>query len=270
MLHLVLLLLIFGFIVGALRGTVPRVPSKAALFIQPQGEIVEQLASDPIQRAFDEASGRGQTQTLLWDLTESIRAAANDDRVEAIVLRLDHMGGAGQPTLTEIANALQEFRATGKKVIAWSNSYNQAQYFLAAQADEVYVDPFGEVMIEGYERYRTYLKGLLDKLSVDMHLFRVGAWKTGAEDLVRVDMSPEDRTESEVYLNALVEGLPGDRDEGARHRTRCHRPLRQWLHRVAARERGRCRCRGAGCGPGDRTEDGFAARRTTGRTGREQ
>lgn len=206
MLHLILLLLIFGVIAGALRGTVPRVPSKAALFIQPQGAIVEQLASDPIQRAFDEATGRGQNQTLLWDITESIRAAVNDRRVEAIVLRLDRMGGAGQPTLNEIANALQEYRATGRKVIAWSSSYNQAQYFLAAQADEVYVDPFGEVMIEGYERYRTFLKGLLDKLSVDMHLFRVGAWKTGAEDLVRVDMSPEDRMESEVYLNALWKG----------------------------------------------------------------
>lgn len=206
MLHLILLLLIFGFIVGALRGTVPRVPSKAALFIAPQGAIVEQLASDPIQRAFDEASGRGQTQTLLWDITDSIRAATKDKRIEAIVLRLDRMGGAGQPTLSEIGNALQEYRATGRKVIAWSNSYNQAQYFLAAQADEVYVDPFGEVLIEGYDRYRTFYKGLLDKLSVDMHLFRVGAWKTGAENLVRTDMSAEDRAESEVYLNALWKG----------------------------------------------------------------
>jgi protease-4 len=174
--------------------------------IQPHGAIVEQLSGDPIQRAFDEAAGRGQTETLLWDITESIRAAAKDRRVEAILLRLDRMGGAGQPTLAEIASALQEYRATGRKVIAWSSSYDQAQYYLAAQADEVYVDPFGEVLIEGYSRYRTFYKGLLDKLAVDMHLFRVGAWKTGAENLVRVDMSPEDRSESEVYLNALWTG----------------------------------------------------------------
>jgi protease IV len=219
-LHLILLLMIFGFIIGALRGTVPSLPSNAVLRIAPQGEIVEQLASDPIRRAFDEASGQGQTQTLLWDLTESISAAATDGRVKAILLELDNMDGAGQPTLEEISGALRAFRAAGKKVVAHGTQYSQGQYYLAAQADEIYLDPDGEVLIDGYERYRTYVKGLLDKLSVDMHLFRVGAYKTGAEDLVRTDMSAEDRAESEVYLNALWAGyqaavtsarkLPGD------------------------------------------------------------
>ena len=205
-LHLILLLLIFGIIIGALRGSVPRLPSNAVLYIAPQGEIVEQLASDPIRRAFDEASGQGQTQTLLWDLTESITAAATDQRVKAILLQLDDMEGAGQPTLEEVAVALRTFRAAGKKVVAQGTNFNQAQYYLAAQADEIYLDPEGEVLIEGYERYRTYVKGLLDKLYVDMHLFRVGSYKSGAEDLVRTDMSPEDKAESTVYLDALWKG----------------------------------------------------------------
>jgi protease IV len=205
-LHLILLLLIFGIIIGALRGSVPRLPSNAVLYIAPQGEIVEQLASDPIRRAFDEASGQGQHQTLLWDLTESITAAATDTRVKAILLQLDDMDSAGQPTLEEVAAALRTFRATGKKVVAQGTNFNQAQYYLAAQADEIYLDPTGEVLIEGYERYRTYMKGLLDKLYVDMHLFRVGKYKSGAEDLVRTDMSPEDRVETTVYLDALWKG----------------------------------------------------------------
>jgi protease-4 len=205
-LHLILLLLIFGIIIGALRGSVPRLPSNAVLYIAPQGEIVEQLASDPIRRAFDEASGQGQHQTLLWDLTESITAAATDTRVKAILLQLDDMDSAGQPTLEEVAAALRTFRATGKKVVAQGTNFNQAQYYLAAQADEIYLDPTGEVLIEGYERYRTYVKGLLDKLYVDMHLFRVGKYKSGAEDLVRTDMSPEDRVETTVYLDALWKG----------------------------------------------------------------
>jgi protease IV len=208
-LHLILLLLIFGFIVGALRGTLPRLPNSAALVIQPYGEIVEQLASDPIRRAFDEASGQGETQTLLWDLTDAINAAAKDNRVKALVLQLDYMSGAGQPTLEEVARALKAFRATGKKVVAHATSYTQAQYYLAAQADEIYLDPVGEVLIEGYERYRMYYKGLLDKLQIDMHLFRVGAYKSAAEDLVRTDMSTEDRTETQVYLDALWRGYKG-------------------------------------------------------------
>jgi protease-4 len=205
-LHLLFLLLVFGFIVGALRGTMPNIPAQAVLMIEPQGQIVEQLSGDPIKRAFDEAAGREQSQTLLWDITDSIRAAVKDQRIAAIALQVDRMSGAGQPALAEIAKALQQFQATGRKVIVWANGYDQSQYLLAAQADEIYLDPFGAVMLEGYARYRMYYKGLLDKLNVDMHLFRVGVWKSAAEDMVRTGMSPEDRTETEVYLNALWKG----------------------------------------------------------------
>jgi protease-4 len=202
-LHLVLLLLIFGFIIGALRGSLPHIPAKAALLIQPVGQIVEQRSGDPLQIAFNEARGERQTETLLWDLTESIRAAAKDSRIPAIVLQLDEFTGAGQPTLEEVAAAMREFRATGKKIIAHGSSFSQSQYYLAAQADEIYLDPLGEVLLEGYERYRMYYKGLLDKLAVDVHLFRVGEYKSAAEDLVRTGMSPEDRVEAKAYLDAL-------------------------------------------------------------------
>jgi len=202
-LHLVLLLLIFGFIIGALRGSLPHVPAKAALLVQPVGQIVEQRSGDPLQIAFNEARGERQTETLLWDLTESIRAAAKDSRIPAIVLQLDEFTGAGQPTLEEVAAAMREFRATGKKIIAHGSSFSQSQYYLAAQADEIYLDPLGEVLLEGYERYRMYYKGLLDKLAVDVHLFRVGEYKSAAEDLVRTGMSPEDRLEAKAYLDAL-------------------------------------------------------------------
>ena len=205
-LHLLLLLLIFGFVFGALRGSIPSLPSSAALVIHPEGQIVEELASDPLQRAFNEASGQGQPQTLLWDLTDSIRHAATDKRVAALVLELEDMDGAGQPTLEELGAALRTFRGSGKKVIAHSSSYSQAQYYLAAQADEIYLDPYGEVAIDGYERYRTYLKGALDKLSVDMHLFRVGMYKSAGETYTRTDMSAEDREESLAYLNGLWSG----------------------------------------------------------------
>jgi protease-4 len=205
-LHLLLLLMLFGFVFGALRGTIPKLPSKAALVLRPQGQIVEQLSSDPIQRAFDEASGQGERQTLLWDLTEAITAAATDRRVEALVLELDDLDGAGQPTLAEVAAAIRKFRDAGKKVVAHGSNYSQSQYYLAAQADEIYLDPFGMVLIEGFDRYRMYYKGLLDKLSIDMHLFRVGRYKSAAEPYVRSDMSADDREESLAYLGGLWSG----------------------------------------------------------------
>ncbi|MET0292184.1 MAG: signal peptide peptidase SppA [Steroidobacteraceae bacterium] len=205
-LHLLLLLLLFGFIIGALRGTIPKLPSEAALVLHPEGQIVEELSSDPLTRAFNEASGQGQPQTLLWDLTDAIRHAATDNRVKVLVLELDDMDGAGQPTLEELAAALRTFRATGKTVVAYGTDLSQSRYYLAAQADEIYLDPFGSVVIDGFERYRTYLKGALDKLSVDMHLFRVGMYKSAAETYTRTDMSKEDREESLAYLGALWNG----------------------------------------------------------------
>jgi len=202
-LHLLLLLIIFGFVFGALRVSIPTVPSKAALVISPEGQIVEQLSGDPIERAIEEARGQGRAETLLWDLTDAIRAAAKDDRIPVLVLDMEYFQGAGQPTLEELSRAIREFRATGKKVIAYGSGYMQDQYYVASQAEEIYVDPLGFVMIDGYDRYRMFFKDALDKLGVEMNVFRVGSYKSAVETFTRTDMSPEDREESLSYLNAL-------------------------------------------------------------------
>jgi protease IV len=202
-LHLVVLLVVFGFVIGAMRGSVPTVPLKAALLVAPEGEIVEQESGDPLERAVQQARGQGHAETLLWDLTDSIRAAAKDKRIPILALDLEKLDGAGQPTLEELARALHEFRATGKKVIAYGNEMTQERYYLAAQADEIYLDPMGFVLIDGYARYRMFFKEALDKLAVDINVFRVGAYKSAVEEFTRTDMSPEDKQESSAYLGAL-------------------------------------------------------------------
>ena len=204
--QLLVLLVVCVLIAGVLRKSVPHMPHDGALLVRPEGRIVEQLSGNPVERAFDEASGQRQPQTLLWDLTEGINAAAGDKRVTALVLELDGFEGAGQPALEELAGTLSKFKQTGKKVIARGSAYSQAQYYLAAQADEIYLDPDGMVLIEGYERYGTYFKGALDKLSVDVHLFRVGKFKSAAEPYIRSNMSAEDREETLGYLNGLWNG----------------------------------------------------------------
>jgi len=202
-LHLILLLVIFGVLIGILRGSVPRIPAKAALLIAPEGQLVEQLSGDPLERALQQTRGETRHETLLWDLTDSIRAAANDQRIAAVALDLEKFEGAAQPTLEELAAALREFRASGKKVIAYGTEMTQERYYLAAQADEVLLDPMGFVLIEGYDRFRHYLKDVLDKIGVEINVFRVGSFKSAVETFTRMNMSPEDREESRVYLNAL-------------------------------------------------------------------
>jgi protease-4 len=202
-LHLVLLLLLFAVIIALLRGSVPRIPARAALLLAPQGQLVEQLSGDPVERALQEARGETHAETLLWDLTDSLRAAAGDKRIQVVALDLEKFSGATQASLEELANALREFRASGKKVIAYGTELTQERYYLAAQADELYLDPMGFVLLDGYDRYRTYLKDALDKLGVEINVFRVGAFKSAVETFTRTTMSPEDREESRTYLNAL-------------------------------------------------------------------
>ena len=202
-LHLIVLLVVFGFVIGALRGSVPAIPLKAALLVAPEGELVEQSTGDPLERAVQEARGQGHAETLLWDLTDSLRAAAKDKRIQAVAIDLEKMDSAGQPTLEELARAIREFRATGKKVIAYGNEMTQERYYIAAQADEIYLDPMGFVLIDGYARYRMFYKEALDKLSVDINVFRVGAYKSAVEEFTRTDMSPEDKQESNAYLSVL-------------------------------------------------------------------
>jgi protease-4 len=205
-LHLLVLLTLFGIVIGALRQVVPRVPEKAALVVRPSGDLVEQLSGEPFARAISEAQGTSTPQTLLWDLTTAIRAAAGDPRISVLLIDTDDLGSAGQVKLEELASAINEFRRSGKKIISFGSFFLQNQYYLAAQADEVYLDPFGFVLIDGYDRYRMFYKDALDKLGVDMHLFRAGKYKSAEEPFVRHDMSPEDKEESLAYLQALWRG----------------------------------------------------------------
>ncbi|HYC08432.1 MAG TPA: signal peptide peptidase SppA [Steroidobacteraceae bacterium] len=202
-LHLILLLVIFGLLLAVLRGSVPRIPGRAALLVVPEGQLVEQLSGEPLDRAVQEARGEEHEETLLWDLTDSIRVAAGDSRIQVLALDLEKFEGGTQPTLEELARALREFRAAGKKVIAYGVELTQERYYLAAQADEIYLDPMGFVLIDGYDRYRTYLKEALDKLGVEINVFRVGTYKSAVETFTRTNMSPEDREESRAYLGAM-------------------------------------------------------------------
>jgi protease-4 len=202
-LHLILLLVIFGFILAALHTSIPSVPRTAALVIAPEGEIVEQLASDPVRRAFGQASGGPAPETLLRDLTDAIAAAKSDERIKLIVLDLGSLDSSGLSKLQEIGAALREFRAAGKRVVAAADSLDQTQYYLAAQAGEVYLDPMGLVYLDGFSYYRMFLKDAIDKLGVDVNVFRAGTYKSYTDQFSRNDMAPSEREETSVWLESL-------------------------------------------------------------------
>ncbi len=209
-LHLVLLLVLFGIVFAATRSAIPYVPAKAALVLAPEGRIVEELSGDALDRALFDLAGERQPETRLEDLLKVVRAAADDDRVQALVLDLGALERAGLPALQDLGRAIAVFRESGKKVLAWGAYYDQRQYYLAAQADEVYLDPFGVVIIEGYGYFRQYLKGTADKLGVEVNVFKVGTHKSAPESFTRSNMSAEDRSEATVWIGALWEAWKAD------------------------------------------------------------
>ena len=202
-LHLILMLVIFGFVLAALHTSIPIVPHTAALVIAPEGELVEQLSSDPVRRALGEASGGPAPETLLRDVTDAIAAAKSDARIKLIVLDLGSLDASGLSKLQEIGAALRDFRASGKRVVAAADSLDQTQYYLAAQAGEVYLDPMGLVYLDGFSYYRMFLKDAIEKLNVDVNVFRAGTFKSYTDEFSRSDMAPSEREETSVWLEAL-------------------------------------------------------------------
>lgn len=174
-----------------------------ALVWAPTGELVEQEERGFSDVLMDTLTTPRAPQTVLRNLIESLERAADDPRITLAFLKTDDLEGAGPAQLADLAAAIRRFRESGKKVIAWSPYFSQAQYYLAAQADEVYLDPMGFVAVQGYGSYGHYLKDALDKLEVEVNVFRVGEYKTAVEPFTRNDMSPESRAAKAVWLGSL-------------------------------------------------------------------
>ena len=199
---LVAMLLFFGLVFAALSA---RPGMKAiqpgALVLDLDGTIVEQPEE---QAPFAALSGQQMPrQYRARDVLRAIDEARTDDRVKALVLDLDRFGGGYPATLNEVADAIRNFRDTKKPVLAYATAYTDAGYRLAANASEVWVNPLGGTIFMGPGGNQLYYKGLIDKLGVTTHVYRVGKFKSFVEPYTRTDQSPEAREASQALLGSL-------------------------------------------------------------------
>ncbi|WP_457577513.1 signal peptide peptidase SppA [Desulfomarina sp.] len=144
-----------------------------------------------------------EAETLLQDILDIIDGAAADKNITVMRLDLKHLNRAGLNQLREIGRALNNFKATGKRIIAAQDNYTQIQYYLAAHANTVILNPMGTVFLHGFGVYHLYFKQALDKLMVNYNIFKVGTYKSALEPLTRDSMSPEDRKQTREWLTAL-------------------------------------------------------------------
>ena len=196
---LVLVILLVAMLGG---GKLTPLQNRTALVFAPEGRLVEQYSCDALSRSLARAThSRDCRETRLRDVLRALEAARTDKRIERVVVNLDELEPSGFASLREVGAALAAVRAAGKQVVAYGEGYSQGQYLLAAQANDIYLDPMSQagVMLDGLASYRQFFReALQDKLGVDMHLFKVGTFKSAAEPFILDAASPASK-EADLY-----------------------------------------------------------------------
>lgn len=179
--------------------------SDAVLVLNPSGALVEETTPPDPAEAFlklgRETSVAEETKTQ--DVIDAVRRAATDPRIRALVIDPRDLQGCDTTKILDIGKAIRDFKETGKPVLAHAMFYTQGQYLLASYADSVSVNPLGGVLLNGFGMYQTYFKGLLDKLRINFHVYRVGDYKSAAEPFMRESMSDEARESGRLWLEGL-------------------------------------------------------------------
>ncbi len=202
-LSLVFLLLFFWavYMVLSVRPS-PAAVRTGALLLELDGRVVEEPSR---VRPFDAllSSAAPTREFAARDLVNSIDLAAKDDRIKAIALDMSTFVGGGLVPIEEIGEALDRFRRTGKPVLAYAVAYTDDSMMLAAHSSEVWVDPMGGAALSGPGGTNLYYAGLLDKLKVKAHVFRVGTYKSAVEPYMLSGMSDAARENATALYGSL-------------------------------------------------------------------
>ncbi len=137
-----------------------------------------------------------------YEIVNAIEIAEKDNEIETILIDVSLMNLSATDA-SEIGESLVSFRSTGKKVITYGDFYFQNQYLLASYSDEIILNPFGLVYLEGYKNYRFYLKEALNKINININSFVAGDYKSASEIFTNESMSEDSKSESKRFLSAL-------------------------------------------------------------------
>lgn len=200
---LFLVLVVFSALFSAPMIRIPE--GGAALVLRPAGLIVEQESYvDPVSGLLGgPLSGAALRETRLRDLLDAVRIARDDPAISSVVLDLSDLRQGGLTRLRAVGEELLEFKAAGKPVYALGDTYSQDQYYLAAYADEILLHPLGGVDLQGLAAYQTYFGEAIERLQVNVHVFRAGEYKSAVEPFTRDSMSPEAREDARAWLGDL-------------------------------------------------------------------
>ncbi|MCP4322490.1 MAG: signal peptide peptidase SppA [Alteromonadales bacterium] len=173
------------------------------------GNIVEQkqpidFSNELSKQMLSESEELSEYQ--IDEILQVIRHAQFDPKITSILLDLSGLQSASLNHINSIGEALNKFKANDKEVVSTADNYSQIQYLLASYADQIYLDPQGMVLLQGFSVYRLYFKELLDNLLITPHIFKVGTFKSFVEPFTETQMSEASKTANNHWLNQLWQG----------------------------------------------------------------
>lgn len=162
------------------------------------GSLVERTSDNIFKELFDkEDSTYG-----LDDILASIKKAKENDDIKGIYIQATSLN-ANFASLQEIRDALNDFKKSGKFIVAYSDNYTQGMYYLSSVANKVLLNPKGAIEWRGLASQPLFLKGLLEKLGIEMQVFRVGTYKAAVERFSATEMSPANREQVTAYITSI-------------------------------------------------------------------
>jgi protease-4 len=202
-LNLLFLAVVLVAVVALIKSGPAPIAEKTALVLRVDGTIGEQKTGTLRSTALDQVRGEALQKIQLRDVLAVLETAAADPKITSLVIVLDELRPTGFSTLREVAAAVDRFKASGKKVVAWGSGYDQRQYYVAAHANEVYLHPLGMVYIAGFGSLRNYYKDALDKLGVTVNVMRVGTFKSAVEPFIANEPSAPALAADRVLFGGL-------------------------------------------------------------------
>jgi protease-4 len=199
----ILSMFMFAAMIASMGSTsTVNVKDNSILKLDLQKNISEQSEENPFDMFGDEFSQYYQSSIGLDDILACIKSAAKDPKIKGIYINSSSVGAA-PATLKEIHDALVEFKASGKFIYAYADSYAQGGYYLSSVADKVTMSTTGLIQFKGIALQVMFYKGLIDKLNVDIQVIRHGKFKSAVEPYMTDKMSDANREQMTLLANTL-------------------------------------------------------------------
>lgn len=205
---------IVGMIASLSTSTPSALQDNSILHIKLKGEMTELLQEDPLSMFLEEEF----PNISLQQITSAIETAKNSPEIKGIYIEAGALA-ASPAALQEIRNALTDFKESGKFIAAYADNYTQGTYYLCSVADHVMLNPQGNIAWTGMNAETMFYKDLLDKLGIEMQIFKVGTYKSAVEPFTTTQMSEANREQTKAYLQSIwtqiVNGISESRNIAA-------------------------------------------------------